>query len=242
VKSRFLLFLGLFALVAQAEPPPVYCLQYPKRVFGGAAVDLSPLFKWWVEEPSPQRNTNIVTGQEARSPRPLPAWVRIIGREFKIAGSGWVVTGAVESSPDQKQGGRFFVRHFPAKEKESFEVAQARLVQIIAYQSGQYSLSSYEEAQGQGFGANRDIANIANGPGSQRAWQYNVAASQAFNRSQFAAQNAASVQAERVVLESYVNKFPASTNYILDFFALRTGETYQGLPVYDIGQTFGVRK
>jgi hypothetical protein len=178
------------------------------------------------------------------NPRPLTGWVRVTGKKTYDGGWFWVVDGVAGGVPT-----KFMLRHPPEEERQlNFLVSEAKKAQAESQRAGKIEERAGALAETKGNEANAyqsaaiavpsDPLNF--GPlGNQRAAE----AARYSNLSRRAGQSSLQAATYRASLQSQMYKIPhellgndiLDIKYRLDLFALRTGEVYQGLPVFDLG-------
>lgn len=227
---------------SQAQTEMGHCLRTTHRIFNGLSVDLTPLATWWGNEPDRKKDTKLGI---APAPRPLVAWDRVKGTLVEKRALGWVVQAEIETTPGKKESRTILLKHPPEQEKIKFEALKKRENEIKNYRSGMQTASEL----------NRDVASasheradtlreVGNASTSVRTYNDMNAAANARSRQGSAAtarseQQIANANAATENLKSVTEglwMFPPSDTYIVDFFALKTGETVGGMPVYDLGQ------
>lgn len=228
---KLLILLGLVG-VLHADTSMPYAA--PARVINAQRVNLIPLFTWWQQAESiGQRNSGKKKADQQPIPdRPMKAWVRIISViKSETTGTGWEVEAEVHESPAKKSNARIFLKHPPQVDKARVESLVAEIAQLES--SANSSRSSFENAtdayarynERRIDGETQRIREV-NG---RRAGQ--AARSQARHSTRLGDLNAQLSQA-RDELKGLPN---TGSQYKLDTFVMRTGETFRGLPVYDMG-------
>jgi hypothetical protein len=242
----------MLAVGARANPN-----RYEWRSFGGANVDLQPLFAWWTFASA---TTNIpldITVVDAAKldavsntwfhlpTRPLADWFRISANEdsITIVGNMWKVDAIVEPAPMMFKRQVIYLRNPPTKEIHDFKQA---LAQYAALQSGQSGPMA--DAQAQADAVQTNTASPVKFPGTVTTRNGVVVGA---TGAAAVEQNAATAAADSNVaqaattksladLQAYLALFPSTNMYSLDHFALRTGKVVDGLEVYDLGTAAGL--
>jgi hypothetical protein len=180
--------------------------------------------------------TNIV------GPKPLSAWCRISG-EIPVAYTPfWVVELQVEESPGSNRMEKIFLRSAPLAEKQRFEAALERKKIVDSeikrgnadaenriaafYESGDKikTLQTVRDAQ------------ILPDPGLSMTISREAAARDRMIKGRDQRlRNQQEVAAESERLKSDLALSTQRNVFAVDVFALRTGEFYNGVRVYDIG-------
>ena len=224
-----LLWALFFAVVVSSElvASP---LKQPKRLVAGQMVDLTPLCKWWTNHDGS---------------RPLSAWVHVTGTVSGTNSWGWIVQGHADTKPGhgKSEGGdnsssnksqKVLLLHPPLQDLAGFEQLSAEFKTLntnralLAAQEGQLktrqqAVSKEQEA------AHRN--HVRSPSLSQENKDLSALDSQAKARLKLLDQQ---IQALKNKLAAY----PSSDHYVLDCFALDTGQKANGLPVYDHGTAF----
>jgi len=219
----------------------LHCMRFPRRLVGGYSVDLRPLCTWWSNAwtfaaEHPERSTS-----DGPAARPLKAWVRIIGEPTQGTTEGWTVAGFIETAPHASAPATIYLKHPPTKDAQRFVDLRGTWTALNQIRENMYAASQANAArvneQGAKAGMMRAVANAAPSfPGfAASADEYSRAAAMAGQRMR--AQGLTSIQAGMRLDD--VNKglkaFPYGETYLVDFFAMPTGEVRAGLPVYDMG-------
>jgi hypothetical protein len=228
--------------------------RYEWRAFGGANVDLKPLFAWWtfasettnqavdITEMNP-RKLEAVSNIWAHLPaRPLPDWFRLSSTEdsITIVGDMWRVDAVIEAAPMLVKHQVIYLRSPPVKEIHDFKQARA---QYNALENGQSSQAAAVQAQESSLqkatvpypGTYTVQGGVVVARTGAIAVQHDLAAAAAVsNQVQAADVN------QLATLGTYLASFPSTNVYYLDHFALRTGKMIDGLEVYDLGGAAGL--
>lgn len=232
-----LLFLAA-AAVAQTNERRAACRQ-PIRLFSGnAAVNLTPLFEWWQQQPLVSKTgTNLDATTDSGDARPLSAWQRITGVKAGDVGNSWVMNATIYTSPTLHTNARIILNHPPAAEEQTFYALKAGLVQ-----AGQLITNAQRTYQADNKAAQRDGARAQ----AYRRSRTKVARdgfdyyTRLANRKRAEATAALDQQrqleAARTQMEKQLAAIPAvNGRYVIDLFALNLGTNKHGVPVYDMG-------
>lgn len=220
--SIFLLAIGLtFASSLWANP-----LKDLRRVIDGQPVDLGTLFHWWTNH---------------QGDRPLASWVHVTGSVVGTNAWGWTLEAQTAPSARSAEkptghaapgaGTRIILKHPPRQEQADFE----NLIEQLKELDGQRHQLSAEVTN-----ANQQSREIA----SEQKVRYQSRA-----RSRFLSQQAQEVkqavsrdQDELKTLDKQIQQvrtrlaaYPNTRTYMVDCFALDTGQEFSGVAVYDHG-------
>ncbi len=218
MKIKALLFVLLFPLCADAQSANNFLFRNPHPIVQGRAVDLTPLFRWWV---NPQAPSGDATNA---SVRPMPAYVKVTGDILKDEPAGWVVDATVETFPGKQQHEKIFILNPPRKEKTRFEELQA--------EAGAPSTTpgtSNPAAKSPGAAAHKHQHTKNHTDHSSNT---NQVADQSDSST-----NAAPASPAAAAAQKPLNAFPFST-YRAEFFAFQTPQRYENLPTMDAGLAF----
>lgn len=233
----------LFALFASAATAQNFSI--PVRYFNGRPVTVQPVFAWWTNaEALNLKNKRLSkTKQVALPERVMPAWVRISSTEITNVGGGlWVARAGVQEAP----GGPVktlvvSLRHGPFVEIAKFQTAARDWAAATAARSGAYS--SFTGALENKAAAHRsasfysELNMVAPRSGFQTASRsYSRSAAASKWEAEQASRRMASLDAVRGRADDILK---GRTVFLLEDFALRTGEVYAGLPVFDLGLPIG---
>jgi hypothetical protein len=241
-----LLCVAGWAAMAQAGRGLQAC-RYPVRVFGPrTAVNLNPLFAWWNRQPGPTNGTGYAAATidvSSNSPaddtdRPLPAWHLVTGAPVgNVNGGGWAVEAVIYTSPSARTNARIILVHPPTGEQESYLTLKADLVQVDQQiQSAQraYAANTNEEMRAEARAElyRRSISKVASTGvlvNSREAEQRHAAAAADLRQKD-------ELLATRTAIQTRLKAIPVvSGAYHIEWFAMMTGRTKQGVPVYDPG-------
>jgi len=224
----FALLLLAFPASAQNRQP-VFCCRCPMRAFGDSgSVNLTPLFQWWTNHPS-------VGGSQPT--RPLTAWQRVVGVKTGDLEYRWVVDARIYTNQTSSTPARIVLQNPPVQEAQLYYSLEK---QIAGYG---LALTNAQRAYQTDFKAEQHAQARANADARSRSWRarYNAGAyvRQAAQERNAARQAQNQEQQPQQALEAArnaLNAIPSSKGrYRVDCFALDTGKTFHGLPLYDVG-------
>lgn len=233
LSSIFLsLLLAVSAPASEADRP----LGEPIRHFGYQRVSLTPLFNWWTNS-ARSRATNA---------RPLTAWVRIRGNFdgpiTALPTAGWAVNAKVSEQPGDPRSEMIYVLHPPETRLRQFESAKRRIadlnsaiMRVNTVASPYDSRASAESASATRLDILRNDAPTLNRELQPQSLQASARAAENSRISENIRRRVPAMEAERDKLKTLLRTFPSSEHFWFETFALRTGATFKGLPVYDVG-------
>lgn len=233
-----LVFLFSGMLLPAAEFGPRY------REFGHKRADLKPLMAWWntCEAIVISNRALPPKKQFAFPPRPMPAWIHIKGEVIESGPYRWKVRAAIAATPGDYDFQTIIVRSPPEALRQEFVAARAAAKAARERSSGLYSASqanresaAENSARANTFsminaavgGRDKDFERAAMDYGSRASAQRHAADSQS---SEAARQKEIAFAMEKRALQ-----ISPHDEFVLDLFALRTGELLNGLPVFEIG-------
>lgn len=236
-----LLMLTMAANVSAQTNQDWLACRYPVRVFGNrAAVDLTPLFQWWLQQPAASTTaTNHDTAADATpdAERPLAAWRRITGTKAGDLPSGWVVNAVIYTSPTIHTNARIILKHPPVTEEQTYYALKARLdaatLQITndqrSYQADTHAAQRAEDRARAWLRSGSKVANLNASHYTRLAAREHEAATAALNQQQ-------QLEAARPLVQKQFDDIPAvNGQYYIDWFALASGQTKAGVLIYDLG-------
>lgn len=237
--------LTLFVLSGTALSQERFCFRNPQRIIGDARVSISPLLKWWsVYESALRRSgSGSQTNREALlKARPLSSWDHIEGSWVEDFGGTWIVDATIELIPGKTVHKRILLFHPPEDEKKLFDDLTAKLKWLQGVESQSIAASSSnDQLVRENNSRVSTLDMIGNSSGFMRAQvgpqlqAYDHASSIAIARSQIFMARARSASDEIPKIQLGLASMPTGKEYRIDFFALRTGQIYNGLPVYELG-------
>lgn len=193
-------------------------------------MNLAPLFQWWTNSPG-----------ASQSIRPLIAWRRIVGTRVGNLEYQWVVDARIYTNQTSWVPARIVLLNPPAQEERLFYSLQTQVAQAeldLTNAQGRYQADLKQEQRDQ-------VRAKANARSWKRwgrfyarvykrraAWERH-AARQAQHEEQQARQT---LEAAHKLLKAIPN---SHGRYQIDCFALNTGKTLRGLPVYNVGVPIG---
>ena len=196
----------------------------PKRMINGQTVNLTPLIKWWSKQ---------------HGARPLAAWAHVTGKIVGTNSFGWAVLGSAEAAgkaTDKEAKAttemRFVLKSPPLAELAEFERLHARLMALRQERNGVNQELAGAEARQKTDAEQRQELRAR----GHRVRGTSRAARVAQAESRIAKRDLQTVDAEIKTVEAAVQKLPNSGDaYQVDCFALKAGQEFHGLPVYDHG-------
>lgn len=202
-------------------------LRAPGRVINGQTVNLNPLFQWWTNH---------------HGIRPLSAWVHITGKVVGTNAWGWIVEARVENTdrPNKQE---------PAKDLKPDSAAK-----ILVGNPPLWDRADFKALCAQLQALNRAHASVASQETEARNRAHALAEEQkASSRNRVQARALAQTnrqlrqvedqaKAELKILDQQIKglkaklaAYPSSDHYVLDCFALDTGQEQSQMPAYDHG-------
>lgn len=247
MKLKLAFWLLVFTAATHAAEP------WTRRVFDANVVQLDPLIAWWTNaEAILSANKKLPEEkQQPLPPRPLSAWVRLrisSAPENAINGvSSWRIMATLRTRPDEATTQKIVLRHAPEKLRVNFNALLARLA----------AAERSKETNADEGAAERDQAFAH----KMRGYDLAIAQPYALKNSktgtpadrEFAQANALNRAASSVAIakrdaemeiwfvkDELARLSESQAVFTFETFALRTGETYAGLPVYDLGAIPGI--
>jgi hypothetical protein len=208
---RPITFLVLCAAVLPARSDPA---RVPKRMINERTVDLSPLFKWWTKH---------------EGERPLPAWAHLNGKVAGTNAYSWIIEGKADSATrlHSSEGQRFLLKNPPLQDRAQFETLRSRLKVLEAEQTRLKG----EQMQAKNRAAALRAQHKNHHPSRAEAIearQLHVVETRTASDLKAIDQNIAGVKKN-------LSAYPNGDHYVLDSFALETGQEQNGLRIYDYG-------
>jgi hypothetical protein len=216
----------------------------PNRVVGVRAVSLQPLFDWWIHAAS-LITSNSTLPKEEQTPipdRPLKHWVRLTTLAVTNTGFAQLATVQIQHVPDGLQTNQTVVlRHGPFVEKKKVDDAAQETADLVKSQKYQLEQAEYYESRAKALKARAYLYHEMYAAGgsyvhSRLADDYYAAAARATRQANLARDRASNMEARLLQLDKITQ---GQTTFVIDNFAMATGEMYQGLPVYSLGLRFG---
>lgn len=193
----------------------------PQRVVNQRTVDLTPLFHWWTNH----------SGE-----RPLKAWVHLTGSVIATNAYGWELDGQTDSVTDsashhksqsQLAGYHLLLRDPPASDKALFERLSAELATLKSERTN--VVAKQQQA--------KQAVNVAShSSGSARV--RSARSAQARSAEAYVTRDLHTVDTAIANVKKQLAAFPDPQHYVVDCFALETGQRAATLPVYDYGTVF----
>jgi hypothetical protein len=226
----------LFSLASHAQPG---AFREPRRVIGNRQFDLTLLFNWW-ENPSllPAPNENATN----KFIRPLPGWFKVTAAEIRDGGSVWIIKGTLNSSRTNSAPCNFCLFHPPINERAAFLAALNQRADASAHhQRAAFRARADSESASQ-YAAQSSQLNYLRRNSEILYWDLadaSAANDRAYHRARSSAELARADAADALERErsaaALLANFKNQTTYEFDHFVCATGQTYNGLPVFDTG-------
>jgi hypothetical protein len=216
----------------------------PARVINNQRVDLQPLINWWTNVVSVEKqNRRLKKDQRLPVPeRPLTSWVRVTTDRITNSGLVWIAEVQIQETPEGKtEKQTVVIKHAPLAGKQQFDSAVVGQREAADAQSHAEAVKEYQSDRASQAASYRNSYNemhtVAPSFGfHDQATQYGKVADDAKRQAKSAEQRAESARCEQARLGAITQ---GRTKFHLDTFALKTGELYNGIPVYDLGLAFG---
>lgn len=210
------------------------------RAINGQSVNLKPLQEWWREAEQIVATNRLVPEAERKvvPNRVLSGWIRITTAEATNTPYGAIAAAQLQYSPEQPAtNGLIVLRYGPMNEKQrvdgaaqSYQAAAQRQERFTNAAAASADRSAALAARANQYG---EIVNSGGGYAFRNLeYDYRVAANQARAAAHRAHRRAQQAEAE---MEDWSKITQGRTVYVVDDFALATGEVYKGLPVYHMG-------
>jgi hypothetical protein len=216
----------------------------PNRVVGVRAVSLQPLFDWWTQAAS-LIASNSALPKEEQTPipdRPLKHWVRLTTLAVTNTGFAHLATVQIQHVPDGLQTNQTVVlRHGPFVEKKKVDDAAQETAELVKSQKYQMDQAEYYESRAEALKTRAYLYHEMYAAGgsyvhSRLADDYYAAAARATHQANLARDRANNMELRLLQLDKITLGRPT---FVIDNFAMATGEMYQGLPVYSLGLRYG---
>lgn len=214
----------------------------PVRVINRQKVDISPLFSWWTNTEAIIKTNARIYSRKDKLPlpkRPLAAWSRVSGVCSNGNQFGWILHARISPQPGSNYSAAIFLRNPPENKRRELEAAAVRLEKVSkqldnANASADYNreVASAHSQRGQLY---NDIANLD--PAGNRSFRDGANAHYQQSNEASRQARAAELRAENLSREQSALMQTTKGWKVFHFedFAMRTAETYNGLPVYDVG-------
>ena len=199
-------------------------LKDPKRVINGRTVDLTPLFHWWAKR-----------GDD----RPLAAWAHVSGEVVGTNGFGWTVSAHLDekekaAAADKSGSDKIILRNPPWHDRAAFDQLVAKKKSLEQQKSAFASQADQAHAQLQDLSQDRKAARQRH----VSARSLNGQSAKLKEEEKNAKAQMKPLDTQLAELDKQLKQFGSADHYVVDCFALRTGEKINGLPVYDHGTVF----
>jgi hypothetical protein len=216
----------------------------PNRVVGVRAVSLQPLFDWWTQAAALSASNHALPKEEQvpLPDRPLKHWVRLTALAVTNTGFAHLATVQIQHVPNGLQTNQTVVlRHGPFVEKKKVDDAAQETAELVKSQKYQLEQAEYYDSRAEALRARAYLYHEMYAAGgsyvhSRLADDYYAAAARARRQANLARERASNMEARLLQLDKITH---GQTTFVIDNFAMATGETYQGLPVYSLGLRFG---
>jgi len=236
MKSTGVIALWLCLVWAAAAQTNPICCRYPVRIFGPqAVVNLPPLFQWWARQPVVAATNDPTPAVDAD--RPMTAWHRITGTKVAMVGSSWVLTAVVYSSPLVRTNLRLILDHPPDAEEQMFYDLQAQLAdarQQIAEARHVYATDTNAESKAEA--RVKAYRHSSSRVGTTEIIQNSRVEARERHAAGTELSQVQQLEAARDQMAQQLKLIPARDGvYLVDWFALDTGRSQKGVPIYDLG-------
>lgn len=245
----------LLAATARADPN-----RYSLRWISGANVDLQPLFDWWTLAAQTTNRPVDITEMDTdklavvsnlwlRLPaRPLLDWFDVKASEDKIVvvGSMWRLDATIEPAPMMFRRQTIYLRNPPVKEIQDFKLARAAFEALQGAQGKDEAAEQLWESNIQAEAAAMLPTNSTpptvpdKPPTAAEAGKLELNSIETASNLNRAHARTQARDRQLTSAESFLATFPNQRVYWLDHFALRTGESVDGIEVYDLGAAPGL--
>ncbi len=207
-----------------AEASPV---KSPQRLVYGQHVDLTALCRWWTNH---------------SGPRPLSGWAHLTGSVVGTNSSGWIIEGQAKPAPQRSDADadnastprgphQFLLLHPPLQDVAEFQRLSAQLksltdsrAQVAAQAAAVKTREQAVESEQRADRRNRALSGAL----GQEHRDLN-----ALDHQHQAALKLLDHQIQP--LKQELALYPSSAHYVLDCFALDTGQAVNGVPIYEHG-------
>lgn len=210
-------------LTVQASPA-----KYPKRLVNGRMVDLTSLCVWWTNH---------------SGTRPLSGWVHLTGTVTSTNSWGWLVegtapkpahTGQSETDKTSPAAHKSLLLHPPLQDITAFGQLSAQL-KSLTEQRNQWSKEEGNLKEMEKTVSQEQSTARHNRVRSSTLAQEKVSLSA---RDKEAKAQLDLLDKQLRAIKSELARYPSSEHYVLDCFALDTGQEQNGIPVYDHGSVY----
>jgi hypothetical protein len=219
-------------------------LTEPTRIVGGRPVSLQPLFHWWTNTTAimASNSTRTVEEQIPVPDRPLKHWVRLVTAHVTNNGFANFADVEIQHVPNGPVSRHTVVlQHGPFEEKKRVDAAAQEYANLGPARNAELERAETYAARAQ---AQQDRARLyheifaAGGSHvhARLADDYYAAAARSRRQANLARERAENMISRLHHLEKITGGDAA---FIVDNFAMATGEMYRALPVYSLGLRFG---
>jgi hypothetical protein len=211
-------FLFLMGLSVWAGP-----LKDPKRMVNDRTVDLSPLFEWWSKP----------TGE-----RPLSAWIHLTGSVVGTNAWGWILETRLSGAGQKaaKSGGgnptRVVLKNPPLQEFAKFEELLSRSKTLNQQRNALSAEANQAAGRAQELSGQQKVNRRA-GVRSSSTLKQNTRHWREVERQ--AKDQLKGIDKQIKDVDQQLKAFPERDRYTVDCLALETGNSQNGLPLYDHG-------
>jgi len=218
------------ALLLTSQPGLANPLKDQERWIGPEKVDLAPLFKWWSKR----------SGE-----RPLVSWIHVTGSIVSTNTWSWVIEARIENSsnhgknqpPATQQSNRIILKNPPVGEWAEFQNLTARQLWLNSQRQILSSRTNEAAERAQILSAQQKADRHEHvHPPPALAVEYKK-----WKQIQKEAeQRLKQIDQQIKDLKPRLAAYPDAESYVIDCFALKGGETFKDLPVYDYGKSMPV--
>jgi hypothetical protein len=216
IKSSVLAVMLTLGMASNCFTAPESSLKYPKRMVRGRAVDLTPLFQWWAHK---------------EQERPLTSWAHISGAVIATNSLGWVIKGQAQGGgkgDDNKKDASaetFVLKNPPLAERGEFEHLLTEQKSLNEERARVLGLDAQAKSQEDSFARQKNVNR-----------HYRIKeTTQLRNTRKETKGSAQEVETQLQEVKKKLAAFPNAEHFVVEDFALRTGEKLGACPVYDRG-------
>ncbi len=216
-------------LILAAWPVSATPIKDPHRWLDAEKVDLVPLFHWWTKH---------------AGDRPLTYWVHVTGSIIQTNTWGWLLDAHLENSPardkkvsaDVKNTVRIILKNPPLRKLAEFQGLVARQHSLNSQREVLSSRAIEAGERAQALSAQQKADHRAH----VRSAQSVTVEYKKWRQIEKQAQEQLKEVDQKIKdLKLKLAAFPDSESYIVDCFALDTGQRFNGIPVFDHGKIAG---
>ena len=205
---------SFFTLSSSASPA-----KDPKRVINGQTVDLTPLIQWW----------NQKSGD-----RPYPAWVHVTGQIVGTNAGAWIINGQTDDKEGSGGEKKLLLRNPPTQDRAAFDQLLAQKKALEAQHAGLHAQADQADAKLKDISQERKAAREHH----VRASGLNAQSSKLKQEEKTAKSEMKPIDAQIADLDKKLKPYGSTDHYVIDCFALKTGQAVGGMPVFDHGGVF----